>query len=109
LSSTDPRGAGRTLTELRECGVLSVDARGNLVRGQCFVAGTAVATPTGSRTIEQIEPGDYVLAAEREAGDEPPPRREANETAGPGPKPSSAWLDSASYTSEPLPASSARR
>jgi RHS repeat-associated protein len=32
----------------------------------CFVAGTQVATPTGPRSIEEIRPGDMVLAADHD-------------------------------------------
>jgi len=37
--------------------------------GQCFVAGTLVATPDGMRAIESIVPGDRVLSRDEETGE----------------------------------------
>jgi len=39
------------------------------ISGGCFVAGTVIATPDGSKPIEEIEPGDEVLSWDESSGE----------------------------------------
>ncbi|RYG18503.1 hypothetical protein EON82_22535 [bacterium] len=84
--------------------------------GACFVAGTPVLVPlengTGSRPIETIEPGDFVLAAqpdgatvpeeERDESLELPPR-DVTEDAGSTQDAISSPLSMTTWKSAPLP------
>ncbi len=47
---------------------------GLCLNGNCFVAGTPVATADGSRPIEQIRVGDWVLARDEASGEVAPSR-----------------------------------
>ncbi len=47
---------------------------GLCLNGNCFVAGTPVATTDGSRPIEQIRVGDWVLARDEASGEVAPSR-----------------------------------
>ncbi|RYG63117.1 hypothetical protein EON77_21340 [bacterium] len=86
--------------------------------GACFVAGTPVATPSGEKPIEQIEPGDYVLAAAGEdtgdagadadeggprAGDLPTPPHPSSTDRSESPELGPRRLESGTWTSAALP------
>ncbi len=48
--------------------------RAAMVGGMCFAAGTPMATPDGLRAIEELQPGDWVMASPPTGG-EPVPKR----------------------------------
>ena len=68
--------AGRLVTPLFKWAVNGrrIATRAAQVGGMCFAAGTMVHTPDGPRAIEQLEPGDWVMASPP-GGGEPKPKR----------------------------------